>query len=110
MEKLTVGSVILIKFPFSNLKNQKIRPALVVANTEFNDLIVCQISSRQHSAISSVSITMQDFAKGSLPVVSYARPSKLFTFSRGLVINKIAEIKRIKKQEVLAGLRDLFTE
>lgn len=110
MEEFTVGSVILLKFPFSDLKNQKVRPALVVAITDFNDLIVCQISSQQRPNIKSISIMMQDFATGSLPVLSYARPAKLFTLSRALVISKVAELKRPKRQKVLAELRSLFTE
>ncbi len=37
---LVVGSVVLVTFPFSDLKGQKVRPALVLANVEFDNLIL----------------------------------------------------------------------
>lgn len=110
MEKLAVGSVILLKFPFSDLKNQKIRPVLILAEADFEDLIVCQISSRQLASVKSITISKNDLASGSLPVTSYARPAKLFTLSRALVISKAAEVTPAKRREVLAQLQALFTE
>lgn len=110
MEELTVGSVILIRFPFSDLKRQKIRPALIVARTDFNDLIICQISSKQLGSIKSVVIKKQDFTAGALPVTSFARPTKLFTLSRSVVIKKIAQLKKAKSSEVLSELRAVFSE
>jgi mRNA interferase MazF len=46
MESLAAGSVTLIPFPFSDLSQSKIRPALVLANAERGDWILCQITSK----------------------------------------------------------------
>ena len=43
MEKFAVGSIVLVLFPFLNLKGQKVRPAMVLAQVEFNNLVLCQI-------------------------------------------------------------------
>ena len=39
-----VGEIILVKFPFTNLKKSKKRPVLVVkSENEFNDIVCFQI-------------------------------------------------------------------
>lgn len=46
----STSDVVVIRFPFSNLANQKIRPALVVSPRQYNDkfgeILVMQITSR----------------------------------------------------------------
>ena len=44
---MTIGSIVLIPFPFSELTNIKVRPAFIVCTTKdkYQDLIMCAISS-----------------------------------------------------------------
>jgi len=79
MEKLTAGTVVLVTFPFSDLKGQKVRPALVLACAEFDNLILCQITSKTYTSKITIKLTNHDFESGNLPVTSYVRPDKLFT-------------------------------
>ena len=37
---MTKGDIVLISFPFTNLKNSKLRPALIIASTKI-DLTLC---------------------------------------------------------------------
>lgn len=85
MGKSTVGSVVLVAFPFSNLKGEKVRPALVLAKVEFDNLILCQITSKPYSSKTAICIKSSDFTGGSLPVVSYVRPDKLFTADAAII-------------------------
>ncbi len=111
MGKLTVkiGTVILVNFPFSNLKGQKIRPALVLAKSEFDNLILCQITSKSYSSKTSIKIESSDFAKGGLPVVSFARPDKLFTADVSIIKNTAGELNEKMKKIILQRVRKLFT-
>lgn len=79
------GQVVLILFPFSDLSSSKLRPAVVLADAGRGDWILCQITSKPYGDPRSIEITDADFASGSLSVVSYARPGKLFTASARLV-------------------------
>ncbi len=46
MAKFVKGDVVVIPFPFSDLSQSKRRPALVIAELEGDDLILCQITSQ----------------------------------------------------------------
>lgn len=78
----SVGSIVLLSFPFSDLSQTKFRPAVVLADATRGDWILCQITSKPYSDPRAVELTNASFAQGSLHLVSYARPSKLFTANR----------------------------
>jgi len=46
LAKFIKGEVVVIPFPFSDLTQAKRRPALVLAELEGDDLILCQITSQ----------------------------------------------------------------
>lgn len=50
MATFVKGDVVVVPFPFSDLTRAKRRPALVVAELEGDDLILCQITGRQVKA------------------------------------------------------------
>ncbi len=108
MGKFTVGSVVLVTFPFSNLKGQKLRPALVLAKVEFGNLILCQITSKPYSSKTSIRINPKDFAKAGLPIVSYVRPDKLFTADTAIIKNTVGELGTKTRNAVLKSVRGLF--
>ncbi len=108
MERPTVGSVILVRFPFSDLSSKKYRPALVVAKAEFDDIIVCQITSSSYGKKNIVTIAEKDFLSGTLPVNSFIRPDKLFTLSSQLVARKLGKISDEKMAEVKRSLARLL--
>jgi len=48
MERFSVGDIVLVRFPFSDLSQQKLRPALVLADAKRGDYILCQITSQPY--------------------------------------------------------------
>jgi mRNA interferase MazF len=105
-----IGTVVLVTFPFSNLKGQKVRPALVLANAEFANLILCQITSRPYSSKIAIPLKASDFATGSLPIVSYARPDKLFTAETSIVKAAVGKLTSPTIDTLLKSVRTLFTQ
>ncbi|MEK7558723.1 MAG: type II toxin-antitoxin system PemK/MazF family toxin [Patescibacteria group bacterium] len=108
MGKFAVGSIVLVTFPFSDLKGQKVRPALVLANVEFNNLILCQITSKPYSSKISIRLTSTDFATGGLPIVSYVRPDKLFTADTTIIKKTVGKLSSKTTDKVLKNIRALF--
>ena len=49
MSALAAGQLIIVPFPFSDLRAQKYRPALILADAGRGDWIRCQISSNPFS-------------------------------------------------------------
>ncbi|MEW6037437.1 MAG: MazF family transcriptional regulator [Pseudomonadota bacterium] len=79
MGAFTAGAVVSIYFPFSDLSRSKLRPAMILADAERGDWVLCQITSKPYANARAVEIAGEDFLEGGLRVVSYARPGKLFT-------------------------------
>ena len=73
------GDVIVVLFPFSDLSSAKKRPALVVAVPEGDDVILCQITSRQITDQYAIQLRDEHFSEGSLRQESNIRPNRLFT-------------------------------
>lgn len=85
MGSLAAGSVVTVRFPFSDLSQAKFRPAGVVAYAGKGDWVLCQVTSHSYADAKAVELDQPDFAQGSLKITSYARPSKLFTASSSLI-------------------------
>lgn len=108
MEAFTVGSVVITSFPFSNLKAHKNRPALVLGFSDFNDVVLCQITSVDDGDLRKVKLSSRSFKNGGLFVDSYVRPDKLFTADKSLISNNVGEIKPELLKEVRIILKDFF--
>lgn len=103
-----VGSVVLVTFPFSNLRGQKVRPALVLAKAEFDNFILCQITSKPYSSKISIKLEPKDFETGELPIISFVRPDKLFTADMTIIKNTVGELSSTTTNKVLKNTRVLF--
>jgi mRNA interferase MazF len=78
---------------------------VVIADAERGDWILCQITSNSYSDARAVCLTDDDFERGSLRLVSYARPAKLFTAHESLFVSekgvlRAGSIKRISDEVV----------
>jgi len=87
------GAVVLVRFPFSDLSQTKLRPAVVLADVHRGDFILCQITSKPYGDATSIELTNAAFASGSLRVTSYARPAKLFTVNQSLITSQVGHLK-----------------
>ncbi|MFM8809022.1 MAG: type II toxin-antitoxin system PemK/MazF family toxin [Chthoniobacterales bacterium] len=109
MAALAAGSVVLVPFPFSDLSQSKIRPALVLADAGRGDWILCQITSKSYADEQALRLQADDFAAGGLQLTSYIRPGKLFTANEGLMIESVGRLRADKVREILRKVSDLFS-
>ena len=83
------GGVVLVPFPFSDLSQSKLRPAVVLAAAGRGEYVLCQVTSNPYGDPRSVELTPADFSSGALHLTSYARPGKLFTASEQLIVREV---------------------
>lgn len=92
----TVGAVVLVPFPFSDLSQAKLRPAIVLADVGRDDWILCQITSTPYGDPRALPLADRDCATGSLRVASYARPGKLFTAHQVIDLPQVVQEALLK--------------
>ena len=101
MARPVKDDVVVVPFPLSDLSKAKRRPALVLAELEGDDLILCQITSRAVSDRYAVSLTDADFTQGGLRLDSNVRPNRLFTADNAIVLYRVGSLARTKLLEVV---------
>ena len=114
----SAGAVVLVPFPFSDLSQSKLRPAVVLADAARGDWILCQITSNPYGDDKAIRLANDDFRRGSLRVISFVRPGKLFTANADImvaeegilrsealisVVNAVVEILRANVQQEEQG-------
>ncbi len=94
------GDVVLVPFPFTDLSQQKPRPAIVISISAYQqrteDVIVVAISSKVPVPLPEgelvLSVDSAGFAQTGLRVSSVVRPGKIVTMHQGLVITRLGQI------------------
>ena len=102
------GSVVLVRFPFSDLSSSKLRPAVVIASAGRDDWILCQVTSNPYSDTTSVQITDSNFETGSLQRISYARPARLFTANSSLIETEVGKLNAVAFNDVVSAVIDIL--
>jgi len=102
------GEVVVLSFPFSDLSASKRRPALIVANLQGDDIILCQITSESKVDDYSLSPVETDFIEGNLSHISSIRPNKLFTADKSIILYKVGILTEKKMQQVEETLIKIF--
>ena len=98
------GKVVLVPFPFSDLSQSKLRPAIVLAGVGRGDWILCQVTSNPYGDPRAVRLTDGSFTEGSLRIDSFARPGKLFTASVSLMMNEVGVLKQDVTEHVVEAV------
>jgi mRNA interferase MazF len=101
-------AVVLVPFPFSDLSQAKLRPAVALAAVGRGDWILCQITSNPYGDARAIMLDTQSFATGSLRVVSYARPGKLFTANRDLIVAEVGILRAQPFTQIVEAVVDIL--
>ena len=102
---LKQGTVVLVDFSYSNLKEKKFRPALVISNYEYNensmDVVVMRVTSRSGKGRWEVEIMREDIAEGTLDIEpSYVKVDSIFTVEKRIIRKVVAKLKDEKIEEI----------
>ena len=102
------GTVVLVPFPFSDLSEAKLRPAVVLADAGRGDWILCQVTSKPYGDANAIPLADTSFAAGSLRVASYTRPGKLFTANRELMVAEVGNLKPESLKQIVDAVIKLL--
>ena len=100
------ADVVLVPFPFSDLKTTKKRPVLVFHPADsYGDIVCLAITSRSNHQESFV-IQSEDFIEGVLPKTSWIRYGKVYTLNESMVVGHFGSLKN----EVFGKVRSRFCQ
>ena len=81
---------------------------MVLADGGRGDWILCQITSNPYGDLRAIELVDFSFAAGSLRVVSYARPSKLFTANRDVMVTQVGNLKGEPFTQIVEAVVDIL--
>lgn len=100
MTGFEAGDVVLVPFPFSDLRGVKKRPALVLVVVESRGEAVCLMLTSKSSGVGEVPIVNWQAAGLLKPTV--ARTNRLFVLEASLVLRRLGRLGTDDFREVLA--------
>jgi len=99
--RFVAGDVVVVPFPFTDLASTKVRPAVVLATSTRDDILLCQITSKGTGHPEAVEVKMSDFAGADqLPRDSFALPHRLVTANESCVRRKAGHLQDAKLREI----------
>ena len=104
MAGLVKGDVVVVPFPYSDLTQNKRRPAVVVKPLAGDDVILCQITIRALSDGYAIALESTDFVTGKLSQSSNIRPNRLFTADSNIILYQVGTLAQAKIDAVVAAI------
>ena len=108
------GSIVLVDFSYSNLKETKYRPALVISSSKYNetaiDVVVLRVTSGSRSDVWESEIIKDDLAEGTINIEpSYVRIDSIYAVEKEIIRKIVAQLKEEKIKEIKTQLLELFS-
>jgi mRNA interferase MazF len=105
------GKIVLVHFPFTDLSGSKLRPAVIIHESE-HDVIVAFISSRIPSPLQEsdllITIDHPAFRSTGLKISSVIKFDKIATLSKTLIEGEIGEVLPVLADECNEILCHIF--
>ncbi len=110
--KYRQGDVILVPVPFTNLKEAKQRPALIISNDDHNnkveDVVICGITSNIKEEDFSINLEQKDMEEGKIYFFSRIKVDKIFAIHKDIIKKKIGKVNKNILDETKRELKKLF--
>ena len=94
---LNKGDIVLVNFPFTDLSQTKLRPALVLwLSSTGNDVTLCAITSQNVSSLNPEEFALEtsdaEFSSTGLRVSSKVIVTRIATLNRQLIVRKLGKL------------------
>ena len=88
--------LVWVSLAFSNLKESKVRPAVIVSNNNYNDssddVVVCAVTSNIALKEYCVLISQASLSNGKLPIKSKIRADKIMQIEKSVILRSFATL------------------
>lgn len=110
---LAKGAIVLVQFPFTDLSQTKLRPAIVLyCEPNEQDVTLCFVSSQQISALGPGEFVLApgdpEFPLAQLKVASKVRVSRIATLEQRLIPRRLGRLGPGYLQQLNAALITVF--
>lgn len=110
--KIRQKEIVLLPYPFTDLKGTKVRPGVVVSNNSFNnksdDCVMLPLTTVIKEEPYSILINQKDLSSGKLIRPSRIRADKIFTVEKKLALMKIGTVNNKTFEEIKSELDRIF--
>ncbi|MGB3654159.1 MAG: type II toxin-antitoxin system PemK/MazF family toxin [Rivularia sp. (in: cyanobacteria)] len=94
---LNKGDIVLVQFPFTDLSQAKLRPAVIIySNSTTNEVTLCFISSQNINNLTSEEFAIKDsdaeFSDTGLRVSSKVRVTRIATLNKSLILRRLGKL------------------
>ncbi len=104
MPTYSKGSVVLVRYPFSDLTSAKVRPAIAVSTShQSQDVFVVPLTSKTDRLLTG-EFVMNDWKEAGLNVASAVKRG-LFTIHQDLIIKKVGAISSQDASQLEQSMR-----
>lgn len=100
------GKIVLIPFPFTDLKGSKVRPAIILVNKDSD--IILAFNSTQLKWTEKSDVLIEPTEINGLKKSSIIRLSKIVTLHKNLILGEIGELDAKFHKNLNDNLRYLF--
>ena len=101
--------IVLLPFPFSDLKQSKVRPVIVLSDDKYNkkysDIVVVPLTSNLQKTDYDMLITNKNLEKGNLIADSRVKVDRIFSVEKKLIKMNIGKIDK----QTFSKIRTLFS-
>jgi mRNA interferase MazF len=110
---ISKGDIILIPFPFTDLSQTKLRPAVVLwADSQGKDVTLCFISSQKVDSLSAhefvITASDPEFSITGLKVTSKVRVTRVVTLERRILQRRLGKLSEQLVKRLDQTLRRAF--
>lgn len=102
------GEIVLIAFHFTDGRGVKKRPAIVLLDSEDNDVLLARVTSQPVNTI--FDLTIKDWQKAGLLKPSFIRLHKLATIETILIDRKLGILSDDDLEQVKKKLLEIYTK
>jgi len=94
-------NIVLVPFPYTDLTQNKKRPALLLSNVIGDDFLCCLITSKQ----ANDGILLDDL-EGNLPLQSWVKPHRIFTVDKRIILKKLCSITPELHENIISKIHE----